>query len=127
MNILEGIDGQLLAVGAVFLLVLFVIVWAGVGVTRAREEMTDRLAVYGRTTTAVPTARDEELAKPLAQRTVGPVILRVGNFLKRFTPAPTCPAAQAHPQRTPDPELPGCFSWPIPLRGPILGTRRISS
>ena len=85
MSIL-GIDGILLAVLAVFMLVAFIIVWVGMGVTRAREEMTDRLAVYGRTNTAVPTARDEELAKPLAQRTVGPVVLKVGTFLKRFTP-----------------------------------------
>ena len=48
MNILESIDGQLLAVITVFLLVVFVIVWIGMGVTRAREEMTDKLALYGR-------------------------------------------------------------------------------
>ncbi|MFV1980827.1 MAG: type II secretion system F family protein [Rhodothermia bacterium] len=84
MNILESIDGVLLAVGAVFLLVLFVIVWAGIGVTRAREEMTDRLALYGRD--QVAGAREDELAKPLAQRTVGPLFLRFSHFLRRFTP-----------------------------------------
>jgi len=77
-------DPLVLAVGAVFLVTLFVMVWVGLGVTRAREEMSTRLQLYGRKTVA--TAREEELAKPLAQRTVGPVILRVSGFLKRFTP-----------------------------------------
>ena len=85
MNLIESIDGQLLAVIAVFVLVLFVILWVGVGVTRAREEMTDRLALYGRNQ-SVQTGRDEELAKPLAQRTIGPIVLGLSNFLKRFTP-----------------------------------------
>ena len=85
MSFLEGIDGQLLAVISVFLLVLFVIVWVGMGVTRAREEMTDRLALYGRNQ-AIQSARDEELAKPLAQRTVGPIVLAISGFLRRFTP-----------------------------------------
>ena len=86
MNILESFDGQILAVVAVFLLVLFVIVWVGMGVTRAREEMTTRLALYGRNQ-SIQTARDEELAKPLAQRTIGPIVLGLSGFLKRFTPA----------------------------------------
>ncbi|MEE9176993.1 MAG: hypothetical protein V3U46_01045, partial [Acidimicrobiia bacterium] len=86
MNLLGSIDGVLLAVGAVFVLVLFVIVWVGIGVTRAREDMTYRLALYGRDQPASG-ARDEELAKPLAQRTVGPLFLRFSNFLRRFTPA----------------------------------------
>jgi tight adherence protein C len=30
--------------------------------------------------------RDDELAKPLAQRTIGPVVIGLGNLLKRFTP-----------------------------------------
>ena len=37
-------------------------------------------------TTPVAGSRDDELAKPLAQRTVGPVVIKLGNFLKRFTP-----------------------------------------
>jgi tight adherence protein C len=82
---LEGIDGQLLAVIAVFGLVLFIVVWVGLGVTRAREDMTDRLALYGRNQ-AISTAREDELAKPLAQRTVGPIVISIGNFLRRFTP-----------------------------------------
>jgi tight adherence protein C len=85
MNILGGIDGQLLAVIAVTGLVLFVVLWVGMGVTRAREEMNSRLAVYGRNQTIVG-ARDEELAKPLAQRTVGPVVIKISGFFKRFTP-----------------------------------------
>lgn len=85
MSFLESIDGQVLAVVSVFLLMLFVVVWIGMGVTRAREEMTDRLALYGRNQSA-QSAREEELAKPLAQRTVGPIVLGISNFLRRFTP-----------------------------------------
>jgi tight adherence protein C len=85
MNIPGEIDGAVLAVAAVFALVLFVVVWVGMGVTRAREEMTDRLALYGRSG-GMQTARDEELAKPFAQRTIGPVVLKVSSFLRRFTP-----------------------------------------
>lgn len=79
-----NLDGLTLAVFAVFLLVLFAIVWIGLGVTRAQEDMTQKLALYGRSST--PSIRDEELAKPLAQRTIGPVVLRISGFLKRFTP-----------------------------------------
>jgi tight adherence protein C len=81
---MSGMDPILLAVLAVFALVVFVVVWVGMGVTRAREEMSNRLELYGRD--AVATAREDELTKPLAQRTVGPVVIRLGNFLKRFTP-----------------------------------------
>ncbi len=85
MNLLESIDGQLLAVVAVFILVVFVIVWVGMGVTRAREEMTDKLALYGQNQ-AIQDAREEELAKPLAQRTVGPIVIGLSSFMRRFTP-----------------------------------------
>ncbi len=81
-----GLDGQLLAIITVSALVFFVIVWVGVGVTRAREDMSTRLALYGRAS-GPSTGRDEELAKPLAQRTIGPVVIRISGFLKRFTPA----------------------------------------
>lgn len=83
MNILE-LDGQLLAVVAVGALIFFVLVWVGLGVTRAREDMTNRLALYGRATGGV--IRDDELAKPLAQRTIGPIVLKISDFLNRFTP-----------------------------------------
>lgn len=85
MSILETMDIRLLAVGSVFALVLFGVVWAGLGVTRAREELTQRLALYGRST-GPGTVRDQELAKPLAQRTIGPLVLRLSGFLRRFTP-----------------------------------------
>jgi tight adherence protein C len=81
---MSAFDPILLAVVAVFALVLFIVVWAGIGVTRAREDMTNRLELYGRE--RVVTAREDELAKPLAQRTVGPVVIRLGKFLSRFTP-----------------------------------------
>lgn len=82
---LQSIDGQLLAVIAVFTLVLFVVVWAGLGVARAREEMSDRLVLYGRDQ-ATQVARAGELAKPLAQRTIGPLFIRLSVFFRRFTP-----------------------------------------
>lgn len=81
---MTNFDPMVLAVVSVFALVVFIVVWAGMGVTRAREDMANRLELYGRE--SVSTAREDELAKPLAQRTVGPVVLKVGNFLKRFTP-----------------------------------------
>lgn len=82
----ETIDEITLAVGAVFALVLFTLVWIGLGVTRAREDMAHRLAMYGRTSGATGTSRDEELAKPLAQRTIGPLVIGLSGFLRRFTP-----------------------------------------
>lgn len=81
---MSSVDPIVLAVVAIFALVLFVVLWAGMGVTRAREDMTNRLELYGRENVAG--AREDELAKPLAQRTVGPIVIGVGNFLKRFTP-----------------------------------------
>jgi len=81
---MSSFDPLLLAVVAVFALVLFIVVWVGLGVTRAREDMTNRLELYGRQNVA--TVRQDELAKPLAQRTVGPIVIGLGNFLKRFTP-----------------------------------------
>jgi tight adherence protein C len=85
MSGLGSMDGVMLAVIAVFALVLFVVVWVGMGVTRAREDMNERLALYGRNQ-AIQSAREEELAKPLAQRTIGPIVLGISGFLKRFTP-----------------------------------------
>jgi tight adherence protein C len=81
---MSNFDPIVLAVIAVFALVLFVIVWVGMGVTRAREDMANRLELYGRQ--SVGTVREDTLAKPLAQRTVGPIVIGLGNFLKRFTP-----------------------------------------
>jgi len=81
---MSAFDPVTLAVAAVFALVLFVVVWAGLGVSRAREDMANRLELYGRQNVA--TAREDQLAKPLAQRTVGPIVIGLGNFLKRFTP-----------------------------------------
>jgi len=81
---MSGFDPIVIAVAAVFALVLFVVVWAGMGVSRAREDMANRLELYGRE--SVATAREDDLAKPLAQRTIGPLVISLGNFLKRFTP-----------------------------------------
>ena len=81
---MTGFDPLALVVVSVFVAVVFLIIWIGLGVTRAREEMIDRLALYGRSN--APTVRDDELAKPLAQRTIGPIVLKMSGFLKRFTP-----------------------------------------
>lgn len=84
MTFLESFDPLILVVIAVFAVVMFIVIWAGMGVTKAREEMTTRLELYGRQ--SVSTMREEELDKPLAQRTIGPVVIGLGNLLKRFTP-----------------------------------------
>lgn len=77
-------DGLTLAVFAVFAVVLFAVIWIGFGVTRAQEDMSQKLAVYGRSN--APSIRDEELSKPLAARTIGPLVLRTTGLMKRFTP-----------------------------------------
>jgi hypothetical protein len=51
---MSGFDPILLAVVAVFALVLFTVIWAGMGVTRAREDMANRLELYGRQTVGAP-------------------------------------------------------------------------
>ena len=84
MSVLESVNGLLLAVGAIFALVLFAVLWAGIGVTKVREDMTSRLSGYGRQ--AISTVREDELAKPLAQRTIGPIVIGLSKILRRFTP-----------------------------------------
>ncbi len=79
-----SVEPLTLAVIGVFLLVMFVVVWIGFGVTREQEDMTDRLALYGRRN--APTTRDDELAKPFAQRAIAPLVLKTSGFLGRFTP-----------------------------------------
>lgn len=71
----------IVALASTFLLVVFVVSWVGNGVVRAQRSATDRLAVYGKSA-----LREETLAKPLSERAIAPVILRVGGFLRRFTP-----------------------------------------
>jgi tight adherence protein C len=77
-------DPLTLVIVSVFVAVVFLTMWVGLGVTRARDEMVDRLALYGRSN--VPSTREDQLAKPLAQRTIGPLFLKLSGFLKRFTP-----------------------------------------
>ena len=71
----------IVALAATFLFVAFVVLWIGNGVMRAQQTATDRLAVYGK-----DALREETLAKPLSERAIAPVILKAGNFVKRFTP-----------------------------------------
>src|SRR5690606_4977519 len=61
--------------------VVFVVLWIGNGVLRAQQTATDRLAVYGK-----DSLREETLAKPLSERAVAPVILKLGSLLRRLTP-----------------------------------------
>lgn len=58
------------------------VLWAGLGVLRAQKTQSDRLAVYGR-----EALRSETLAKPLSERAIAPVVLGLGRFVGRFTPA----------------------------------------
>ncbi|HIE21071.1 MAG TPA: hypothetical protein EYP73_00555, partial [Acidimicrobiia bacterium] len=83
-GLLSTVDSRTLSAGAVFVLVMFVFIWVGFGVSKAREDLRARLGAYGRQ--SPQTVREEELAKPLAQRTVGPLVIRISNFLRRFTP-----------------------------------------
>lgn len=71
----------IVALAATFLFVAFVIMWIGNGVLRAQQTASDRLAVYGK-----DALREDTLAKPLSERAVAPVILRMGSLLRRFTP-----------------------------------------
>jgi tight adherence protein C len=71
----------IVALAATFVFVAFMVLWIGNGVLRAQQSAADRLAVYGKAS-----LREETLAKPLSERAVAPVILRVGSALRRFTP-----------------------------------------
>jgi tight adherence protein C len=71
----------LLATGAVFLVIFAFAGWVGLGVVRARDEATDRLALYGR-----EALREETLAKPVSQRAIAPVVMTLGRGLAKFTP-----------------------------------------
>ena len=72
----------IVALAATFVFVAFIVMWVGNGVLRAQQSASDRLAMYGKAS-----LREETLAKPLSERAVAPVILRVGSFFRRFTPA----------------------------------------
>lgn len=74
-------DQLLIATGAVFLVLFSFAGWAGLGVVRARDAATDRLAMYGR-----EALREETLAKPVSERAIAPVFIAVGRGLSRFTP-----------------------------------------
>jgi tight adherence protein C len=71
----------LLSTGAVFLVLFAFAAWAGLGLVRAREAATDRLAMYGR-----EALREETLAKPVSERAIAPILMGLGRALSRFTP-----------------------------------------
>ena len=76
-------SGIIFPVAMVFIAITVLVLWIGSAVINVQQTAQDRLAVYGRGGTG---ARDEELAKPFAERTLAPVVLRIGKFLNRFTP-----------------------------------------
>lgn len=75
--------GIMLPVLALFVAVFLFALWVGNAVVRVQKTAQDRLAVYGR----APVSREEELTRPLVERAFAPVVLRMGGFLNRFTPA----------------------------------------
>lgn len=68
----------------VFLVVGAFAFWVGSSLVRVQRTAAERLSVYGRT---AATSREEALSVPFADRVVAPVVLRLGGFLRRFTPA----------------------------------------
>ena len=71
----------IVALAGTFLFVAFVVLWIGNGVLRAQQTASDRLAVYGK-----DALREDTLARPLSERAVAPIILRLGKLLRRITP-----------------------------------------
>jgi hypothetical protein len=71
----------LFPVVAVFVAAIALFVWVGNGVVKAQRAATDRLGIYGK-----DALREQQLAKPLSERAIAPVILGAGRFLNRFTP-----------------------------------------
>jgi len=67
----------------VFLLVGAFVFWVGNSLVRVQKSASERLALYGR---APATSRDEVLSVPFADRVLAPVVLRLGEFFRRYTP-----------------------------------------
>jgi tight adherence protein C len=66
---------------AVFAAASALFVWVGNGVVKAQKAATDRLGIYGK-----DALREQQLAKPLSERAIAPVVLGLGKALNRFTP-----------------------------------------
>ncbi len=75
-------DWQLLSAISVFVGTAALVGWIGFGVIRARQVASERLAVYG----SADFMREETLKRPLAERAVAPVFIRIGKWLNRLTP-----------------------------------------
>ena len=71
------------AVGSVFVAVAALGLWVGSGILRARNTATNRLSSYGSSV-----LREEALKRPVSERVVAPVILRISSLLGRFLPGP---------------------------------------
>lgn len=75
-------DPILFPVLMVFITVAFLVAWVGFAVIRVQKSTAERLAIYGR----AGVSREEVLAQPFLERTLARVVVRLGNFLNRFTP-----------------------------------------
>ncbi|CAN5313939.1 type II secretion system F family protein [soil metagenome] len=71
----------LFPVVAVFVAAIALFAWVGNGVVKAQRAANDRLGIYGK-----EALREQQLAKPLSERAIAPVILGLGKVLNRFTP-----------------------------------------
>jgi len=67
----------------VFLLVGAFVFWVGNSLVRVQKSASERLALYGR---AATTSREDVLSVPFADRVVAPVVLKMGQFFRRYTP-----------------------------------------
>jgi tight adherence protein C len=76
------VDAIFVPVAILFVAVFALVLWVGVATTRVQESTSQRLASYGRS----PQTREDELARPFAERAIAPVILGVGRVARRFTP-----------------------------------------
>jgi len=74
-------NAMLLPVGLLFLTVFLLVAWIGFATIRVQKTTSDRLAVYGRSST-----RDDVLSRPFVERALAPVVLGLGRVFNRFTP-----------------------------------------
>jgi tight adherence protein C len=75
-------DAVFVPVALVFVAVFALIAWVGVATARVQQTTAERLATYGR----APQTREDELARPFAERAFAPIILGLGGLARRFTP-----------------------------------------
>jgi tight adherence protein C len=74
-------NALLFPVVAVFIAAIALFLWVGNGVVKAQKAAIDRLGVYGR-----DALREQQLAKPLSERAIAPIVMGLGKTFNRFTP-----------------------------------------